>query len=81
MHKFKITLNLSHGVTHTLSIISDAKPEEAKQMLFAQLSRASLCPELIMLKDADSGDDITLKGSELISYVVKDLGAVKGEHE
>ncbi|HDX9500171.1 TPA: hypothetical protein ROX79_005081 [Bacillus thuringiensis] len=77
MNKYKLTILLENGTSQSLLILSDEEDTaKVKQMLQHQLGNASLSSSFIALQDAETNEDVVLKGTAIVGYRVKHTGKV-----
>ncbi|HDX9563591.1 MULTISPECIES: hypothetical protein [Bacillus cereus group] len=77
MNKYKLTILLENGTSQNLLVLSDEEDTaKVKQMLLQQFGSASLSSSFIVLTDAETNEDVALKGTAIVGYRVKHAGKV-----
>ncbi|EJQ77743.1 hypothetical protein [Bacillus toyonensis] len=80
MNKYKLTILLENGTSQSLLLLSEEEDTaKVKQMLIQQFTGASMSSQMIALQDAETNEDLVLKGTAIVGYRVKHAGKVTSE--
>lgn len=77
MNKYKLTILLENGTSQSLLMLSDEEDTtKVKQTLLQLIASASMSFQMVTLQDAETNEDVVLKGTAIVGYRVKHTGKV-----